>query len=248
MRQVLAKAVKGSQLLRRPAFARAALRHRVAAAVEHLYPLAFSRAATLVDIGANKGQFSLAFRATNSAGVIHAFEPLPEAADRYERLFGADPRVTLHRAALSDKEGTAPFHVTSRSDSSSLLAPGQGQSQAFGVRGDRVIEVPVRRLDQVLALPDLAKPLLIKIDVQGAELGVLDGCGTIGCADFIYLELSFVELYEGQPLFGEVASYMAQRGFKLAGVFNQVETARFGPTQADFLFSRAAGAADGDKG
>jgi hypothetical protein len=69
---------------------------------------------------------------------------------------------------------------------------------------------------------------------------VLEGCSTLEYASFIYVELSFVELYEGQALFEEVAAYLFGRGFTVMGVFNQVSTARFGPTQADFLFKRRA--------
>lgn len=232
------KGLKALRLGRRPAFARAVLRHRVAAAVEHRYPIEYSGAACVVDIGANKGQFSLACRAWLPDAVIHAFEPLASEADRFERLFENDPKVFLHRVALGEAERSAAFHVASRADSSSLLAPGEGQAQAFGVSSDRVIEVPVKRLDAALDLAALPKPLLVKIDVQGAELEVLKGCRSLDQVDFIYVELSFVELYESQPLFSDVSAFLQDQGFVLVGIFNQVETARFGPTQADFLFRR----------
>lgn len=230
---------KALRLLRRPRFAGAALRHGVAAAVEHLPAIRYSAAATLLDIGANKGQFSLAFRELRPEAEIIAFEPLAAAADRFQRIFGDDRRVRLHRVALSDAEAEAEFYVTDREDSSSLLKPGSGQRAAFGVAHRQTIRVPVKRLDAMVDLAALARPILVKIDVQGAELGVLKGCDRLETADFVYVELSFVELYEGQPLFQEVADYLASRGFSLAGVFNQVMTETFGPTQADCLFRRA---------
>lgn len=234
-----AKMRKAAALLSHPLYFRAAAKHRVAAAIEQQQVVVHSAAATLVDIGANKGQFSLVFRARRPDGRIIAFEPLPEAADIYERVFRGDAKVALHRVALSDAESEAEFHVTDRRDSSSLLKPGAGQAAAFGVHDELSIRVPVRRLDACLALAELAHPILIKIDVQGAELGVLRGCADLEAADFVYVELSFVELYEKQPLFDEIAQYLAGRGFTLAGVFNQLVTERFGPTQADFLFKRA---------
>jgi hypothetical protein len=78
----------------------------------------------------------------------------------------------------------------------------------------------------------------MKIDVQGAELAVLQGCDSLDEIDWIYVELSFVGLYQGQPLCDEIIGYLGEHGFRLAGVFNQVRTAAFGPTQADFLFCR----------
>ena len=236
---IFSRLCKGAALLTRPGFARAAVRHRIAAAVEHLDVIELTAAATLVDIGANKGQFSLAFQQLRPNAQIIAFEPLPQAADRYEALFAGDETVTLHRVALSDAAGRAVFHVADREDSSSLLKPGAGQSRAFGVSGAATIDVPVDRLDARVALASLPRPILVKIDVQGAELSALKGCDDLECADFVYVELSFVELYESQPLFSDVATYLMGRGFTLAGVYNQITTVAFGPTQADFLFKHA---------
>lgn len=231
---------KALQLLTNLQFVGAVLRHRVAAAVEHRPAIRYTAAATLIDVGANKGQFSLAFRTLRPDASITAFEPLPDAADRFAALFAGDARCSLQRVALFDAAGEAEFHVTDRSDSSSLFEPGEGAAQAFGVHNARTIRVPVKRLDECVALSSLERPILIKIDVQGAELGVLKGCADLELADFIYVELSFVELYGGQPLYGAIAEYLAGRGFEIAGVFNQTMTERFGPTQADFLFKRTA--------
>lgn len=88
-----------------------------------------------------------------------------------------------------------------------------GQERAFGARPEKTIEVPVRRLDNCLDISSLPHPILLKIDVQGGELVVLDGCDSLAEVDFIYVELSFVELFEGQPLFQDVSEYLARRGF-----------------------------------
>lgn len=225
-------------LLRHRRFIEGALAHHVAAATEHLTAIRTCAANTLLDIGANKGQFSLAFRTLRPDANIVAFEPLPEAADTYQNLFTGIPAVTLQRVALGDREGTAQFYVADRPDSSSLLPLGEGQQLAFGIRAARTIEVPVKRLDRCVEMEDLRRPVMLKIDVQGGELHVLQGCSSLEMVDFIYIELSFVELYEGQPLFQDISDYLASRGFVIAGVFNQVVTKKFGPTQADVLFKR----------
>ncbi|WP_396932403.1 FkbM family methyltransferase [Mycolicibacterium sp.] len=229
---------KALGLLRRPRFARAMLVHRVAASVEHLPAIHICAAGTLVDAGANKGQFSLAFRALRPEALIIAFEPLPEAANTYERMFARDHRTHLQRVALASAEGSATFHVADRADSSSLLRPGPGQALAFGVRAAKTIEVPVKRLGDCVDFATLPQPVLLKVDVQGGELAVFDGCTQLDLIDFIYVELSFIELYVGQPLFQDVSGYLAERGFRIIGVFNQVSTREFGPTQADVLFHR----------
>lgn len=229
---------KGLGLLAHPYFVRAAITHRVAAASEHLAAIRICAANTLIDAGANKGQFSLAFRALRSQASIIAFEPLPEAADKFNRVFGEDSLILLHRVALTISEGTAEFHVTNRTDSSSLLRPGEGEARAFGVHSATTIEVPTKRLDQCIEIGMQAHPILLKVDVQGGEIGVFEGCQALEEIDFIYVELSFVELYAGQPLFQDVSEYLAGRGFIIAGIFNQVFTAEYGPTQVDALFKR----------
>ncbi|WP_233716605.1 FkbM family methyltransferase [Mycolicibacterium vinylchloridicum] len=225
-------------MLRYPPLVRAVFSHRVAAAAEHFSAIRFCAANTLVDAGANKGQFSLAFRTLRPEAEIIAFEPLPSEADVYEQVLPPDGRTRLQRVALASAEDKATFYVADRADSSSLLRPGKGQERAFGVRGESTIEVSVKRLDDCVDFAALAHPILLKVDVQGGELGVFQGCDTLGEVDFIYVELSFTELYEGQPLFEEVTDYLKTRGFTVAGIFNQVMTAEFGPTQVDALFKR----------
>lgn len=232
------KVRKGLGLLKHRRFAKAVVFHRVAAGTEHRAAIRICEANTLLDAGANKGQFSLAFRALRPRARIIAFEPLPEAAEAYDRLFAGDHLAALHRVALAGASGSSEFHVADRTDNSSLLRPADGQALAFGVHPARTILVPVRRLDRTIDLSDLTHPIFLKIDVQGGELGVLEGCDKLDIVDFIYVELSFVELYEGQPLFQDVSLYLANRGFTIIGVFNQVTTNEFGPTQVDVLFGR----------
>ena len=229
---------KAFGLLTRPSFAQALLLYRVAASVEHLPAIRTCAANTLLDAGANKGQFSLAFRHLRPNALIVAFEPLPEAAATFGRMFSGDDLTSLQRVALAGADGLATFHIADRADSSSLLKPGNGQERAFGVRAVSTVNVQLARLDECVDFGDLPRPILLKVDVQGGELGVFEGCKELGEIDFIYVELSFVELYEKQPLFDDVSAYLVARGFRLVGLFNQVSTKEFGPTQIDALFRR----------
>lgn len=233
---VVAKIAKAASVLQRPRARSALLRHHVAAAVEHFDAISFCSPGSLIDIGANKGQFSVALRTLLPQAPIHAFEPLPQAAERYASVFADDPNTSLHRFAIAEEAGNAILYVTDREDSSSLHRPGPKQAAAFGVREASQIEVPIRPLEDIINLSDLPRPIMMKIDVQGAELEVLQGCKNLEMIDFIYVELSFIELYDKQALFSDVNAYLNSRGFALRGVFNQVLTDRFGPTQADCLF------------
>jgi FkbM family methyltransferase len=204
--------------------------------VEHLHALRSLSIATLIDVGANKGQFSIMARYLFPAIDICAFEPLESERSRY-RTVVKDP-VTLHSTALGRVPGEATFFVASRADSSSLLKPGARQEAAYGVTTRKSIKVPVARLADAIDVSRLRRPTLLKLDVQGGELDVLLGAEpSLSQIDIVYCELSFIELYSGQPLAGSVAAYLATHGFSLRGVFNQSMTRDFGPTQADFLFT-----------
>ncbi|UJL31497.1 FkbM family methyltransferase [Mycolicibacterium vanbaalenii] len=237
----MTKILKGVSLLQHHLFINAVVKYRVAASTEHLQAIAASQANSLIDAGANKGQFSLAFRSIRPNAPIVAFEPLPSASATYERVFAHDPYTRLLPYALSDREEQAQFYVTDRTDSSSLLKPGTRQERAFGVRPASRIVVPVKRLEDCINLTDLARPIMLKVDVQGGELRLFEGFDSLEQVDFVYAELSFCELYEGQPLFEEVAEYLASRGFTIAGAYNQVTTSEYGPTQVDILFKRRTG-------
>jgi FkbM family methyltransferase len=237
-RHISRKAVKLAAIARRKQLRQALARHRVAATTEHLAAIRTCAPAAVLDVGANKGQFSLAVHSLYPDAVIHAFEPLPAAAETFERVFHDEPLVHLHRVAIGAQRSRVPFYVTDREDSSSLLRPGAGQEAAFGVVQASEIEVDVVPLGEEVDLAALPGPVLMKIDVQGAELDVLRGIASLDAIDFIYVEVSFVELYENQALFNDVREHLEDRGFTLHRIFHQETTKRFGPTQADCLFVR----------
>ncbi|MGD9920669.1 MAG: FkbM family methyltransferase [Pseudorhodoplanes sp.] len=221
----------------RPALWRPFLRGAVAS-MEHHAALHRLDLRTCIDIGANKGQFSVLCQYLFPGIRIFAFEPLPDVAKRCEAAIGnANSQVHVH--ALGAIDNRSQFYVTERSDSSSLLLPGIAQERAYGSRVAGAVDVDVHRLDGVMTAAQIARPALMKLDVQGAELDVLAGCGSLlRDVDYIYLEGSFVELYEGQALITDIVTFLDREGFAFRGVYNTSYTRDYGTTQADFLFER----------
>ena len=102
------------------------------------------------------------------------------------------------------------------------------------------MEIPVRRLDHVLDRSALTGPVICKIDVQGFELNVLRGFGELlDAVDYLIVELTNIPFYEGAPNSADVVSFLADRGFKILGIY-AMYMQRGVSLQADFLFGRDA--------
>jgi FkbM family methyltransferase len=237
VRDAARKTRKLGVLLTQPEW-RHGLRSSVAATVEHdALPLR-NDLRTIVDVGANRGQFTLYALARFPSAHIVAFEPLPAARENMLRLFAGEERVEALPFALGDRDGKVVMHLSAREDSSSLLPVGEGQVSAFpGTDEVGTTNVEVRTLDSVMANRELEKPALLKVDVQGFELPVLRGAGlSLQFFDQILIEASFVELYEGQALFPDVSHCIEEHGFHLvAGHISRSDSdGRW--LQGDFLY------------
>jgi FkbM family methyltransferase len=133
-----------------------------------IFATALAPDACCIDVGAHTGDVLAEIVRIAPHGRHIGFEPLPAPATALrERL----PGVDVHNVALSDTPGSAPFtHVLDRPGWSGLKAR---PTPDGGAARTETIDVAVERLDD--ALPDGYAPALIKIDVEGAELGVLRG-------------------------------------------------------------------------
>jgi FkbM family methyltransferase len=219
---------------------RKGLRYGVGGAIEHSAFLRSMPIVTIIDVGANKGQFSLAARRELPDAKIFAFEPLSKPYAICSQLFRNDGAISITHAALGSISGTADIHVSRSDDSSSLLPIGKLQSQIFsGTEEVGVERVLVMKLDDAIPAEKLEHPAILKMDVQGFELEVLKGGEKfLQSVDGIYLELSFMPLYERQPLAHEVLKWLEFRGFHLAGVYNVAYSKTGVAVQADMYFRK----------
>lgn len=226
---------KYAKLLQTPA-CWPALLHGVAATLEHDTALGRDTFATVIDVGANKGQFAVYARNRWPNARLVCFEPIPGPRAKLVRVTRG--QAEIQDCALGSAPGEGQMHLASRTDSSSLLALGRPQKAIFGMEESGVLEVPIKRLDACLSSP-LPRPALIKIDVQGFELEVLKGTtALLPEIDAVYVEASYIELYEGQALHHEIERFLEESGYRLEGRFN-AHLHQGEPIQADLLFRRA---------
>lgn len=234
------KAAKGLGLLLDRRF-RHGLFKGVAATLEHreaLEPFSF---ASVVDIGANRGQFTLLMAGLQPDAAILAFEPLIEPYRKLIDVTSGFQSVRAFNVAIGPERVSLPMNVARRDDSSSLLPITALQEQIFPNTGhERTADVQIAPLGDFLDGQVSARPSLLKVDVQGYELEVLKGSADVlDRFDVLYVEASFLELYRGQPLASDIVDWLRERGFRLSAIHNLVHAPDGRAVQADFLFEHS---------
>lgn len=192
---------------------------------------------TVLDIGANTGQFAAKIRAILPDSFIFSFEPLGEAHALLLSEMGEDPAFKAFNFALGDENARTEINRSRFSPSSSLRRMLDLHTAAWPYTAEAgTEEIELRSLDAL----DLAiEPnLLVKIDVQGFEDKVIaGGRTTIGAAACVVTEVSFQRLYEAQPLFDEIYLTLREMGFEYRGNWDQLPDPRDGKLlQADAIF------------
>jgi FkbM family methyltransferase len=215
-----------------------ALWMRVAPSIEHREVLSRLACDFIIDVGANRGQFSLVSRLVNPGVPIVAFEPIPAEAEVFCRVTSGFKNIQLHQVAIGEKASEAEIHLSHSADRSSLLPIGEILKKLFPATDEIGTEkVPVKKLDDFKAEWERHSRILLKIDAQGFELSVLKGATeTLKYCAYVYVECSEIELYVGQALYRDVATFLEQQGFRLQ--FRHNETVIDGELiQADYLFA-----------
>lgn len=149
----------------------APLSKEVAAALTLLLPQQKDQLVVL-DIGAHHGDWSHAMLAAAPRAQIYAFEPSALTFEELANRFSSDPRLQPVRRALGNRAGRIQLWAN---DSGSPIASVYRRDLGYlGIDFDLVEEVEVSTLDEWCASWNL-RPSIIKIDVEGHELAILEG-------------------------------------------------------------------------
>lgn len=173
---------------------------------------------TVIDGGANTGQFAHGLRGGGFAGRVLSVEPLSAPYEQLRAAAQRDPLWETERAALSDRIGTISINIAGNSVSSSALPMLAAHSDAAPTsRYIGTETAPTTTVDDLVARHGIDPAgTLLKLDVQGFEKTALAGATrTLEKLPMVQLELSFVPLYDGQWLARDVVDFLRPLGFEL---------------------------------
>lgn len=153
----------------------------------------------VIDLGANIGEVTL--RLAASGATVHAYEPDPETFARLALATGGLPNVRLFREAVADRAGTLRFFRARADVLPDEVLRGQSASLLFMPRhsdaGDTVDVTAVPLTEALRRAQGDGRLRLIKMDIEGAELAILDALLPEGAADpALPCEAIFVETHE----------------------------------------------------
>ena len=194
--------------------------------------------ATVLDVGAAYGTFTLKCHNIFPKSRYLLIEPLQEYKSYLEEVIKAVPKAEYILSAATAKRGDVNINVHPDLVGSSTYLERE-DSDVNGVPRT----VPGETLDNLCEDRKASGPYLIKVDVQGAELDVLLGAKKVlNETEYIILEVSLFEFFEGGPQFYDVVHYMKSCGFVVYDIFSlQYRPMDNAMSQVDMAFVRDKG-------
>ena len=145
------------------------------------------------------------------------FEPDPR---EFQKLSTSNSNNIVLKTALSDQKGKATFNLCQKQEVSSIFKPNFEilnlfpLSERFSINDS--ISIDTDTIDNQTKVNQIKNIDFIKIDTQGYELAILKGAhNTIENVIGLEVEVEFLQIYENQPTFGEVNTFLIKKGFEL---------------------------------
>jgi FkbM family methyltransferase len=200
---------------------------------------------SVIDVGANRGNFGSMLRYIGYTGEIHSYEPPSHAYAMLKRATLGDAKWIVHdRMAIGAETGATKIRVAGNSYSSSILSPQPFFKEVVAKELNMSVatveeeRVDVHRLDDVYRIPDV--PFMLKIDTEGFEDRVLDGATAIlPRTSLACIEMQLVPLYDGAATFDQIYPRLLAAGMKCVGLHKAFASHSLGKLLAtDGIFVR----------
>jgi FkbM family methyltransferase len=189
---------------------------------------------SIIDVGANEGQFAEKILTAFPSAQVYCFEPLPEVYTKLKSNLGNFDNAHFYNYAIGASNAEMSMQRNEYSPSSSLLEMLDLHKSNFGFAiKSETAKIQMRTLDSFFT-ESLAGPVLLKIDVQGYEISVLQaGESVLQQSKAVIIETCFYPLYKNQPLFEDIYGYLTGKGFRYVGNIEQMES----PKNHQILFA-----------
>jgi len=208
------------------------------ALLERLRPFA---PALLLDVGANVGDWSLAACRHLPSATVHAFEIAPRTAEELRSNAEAafPDRLVVNGIGLGDHEGeiTIYFSDESTTATSTIHDVFAISAAEHGIRSLTEVAARITTGDAYLREHGLDRVNFLKIDVEGAELAVLQGFGEAfdrGAIELVQFEYGPINVRTRRFL-EDFFQFFTERGFEVGKLYPEGVAFRpFGSRDEDF--------------
>ena len=173
------------------------------------------RVATIIDVGANAGQWLKAVNPSNLNGTVWCFEPLEIPYKELEKSAKSYPNVKVFKLAFSDFAGPVKMFVASNGGaSSSINVPTEHLKLHSTIEFSKRETVNVSTIDEFFSKHELFLPVYLKIDTQGHEWNVIKGgIKTLKNVAVVELESSMTAQYQGEKAHHDLMNELIKLGF-----------------------------------
>jgi FkbM family methyltransferase len=230
--------IVGSVVSRLPATS-PSKRNLVTTALWHLQDVAYTRLRDrgftpggIIDIGACSGEWSRSTRKIFPQTPILMIEARSEEEQRLKVAAKDIGRASYAICLMgADKAASVPFVVSDTG--SSVFAERSNAPRTL-------TSLPMTTLDAVVTPHvELAAPLFVKLDVQGAELEIIKGgTRTLAMAEIVQLETALLNYNDGAPTAAETIAFMDSQGFAVFDIAGFIRPNGVDLIQVDIIFAR----------
>ena len=180
----------------------------------------------IFDVGAYIGDTIEQFKSSFPKSYIHAFEPFDESFSVLKNRFQKTEKLFFNNIAVENHSSSnANMYITQNKGSSSLLQPTKGANEFWEgnpLSTQKEVKVETITIDSYCQKHNIETIDILKIDVQGSELKVLQGAALMiqeRRVKLIFTEISIAPNYKGQSEIDQVIKFLRENKYKIFNFF-----------------------------
>lgn len=185
----------------------------------------------IIDVGANNGQSIKKFSNLYPNSQIHSFEPILSEFDVLRKKYGNSENIYLNNLALGEQNCSRKFNITEKTENSSFNNINKDtkwlkkRSKEYNVDQNKFVKnvenVKVITLDEYCLKNNINIIDILKIDTQGYEDKVLEGCINMikkGNIKAVITEIILDDVYDKNFSFSDLEKYLIPYDFRIVGI------------------------------